>query len=94
MQNNVQSDATKITIKRKRFRMPIVTILIAFTSASLFYALGAIPVQLIWHSGEHQIAWQWLTAHFSHISDKHLMWNLCALLILGTVIEDTSRLSV
>jgi len=71
--------------------MPIVTILIAFTSASLFYALGAIPVQLIWHSGEHQIAWQWLTAHFSHISDKHLMWNLCALLILGTVIEDTSR---
>ena len=72
-------------------RVPFLTLSIAALSTALFYVLGAIPEQLIWHQTEGQMPWQWLTAHISHISNEHLLWNVGALLILGSIIEQTSR---
>ena len=76
---------------RPHCRTPIFTACIAILCTTLFYLLGAVPEQLIWQQGENKAVWQWITAHFSHISEQHLLWNIAALLILGSIIEQTSR---
>lgn len=72
-------------------RLPIVTISIATLTTALYFIGGAMPEYLLWHQGESLKIWQWLSAHFSHISIEHLAWNITALLILGGIIEQTSR---
>jgi membrane associated rhomboid family serine protease len=72
-------------------RLPVVTISIALTTISVFLLGGAMPDQLIWHNGENTRIWQWLTAHFAHISSEHVSWNIIAFFILGSIIEQTSR---
>jgi membrane associated rhomboid family serine protease len=72
-------------------RLPIVTISIALTTICVFLLGGAIPDHLIWHNGEGTRTWQWLSAHFAHISTEHLTWNIVAFIILGSIIEQTSR---
>jgi rhomboid family GlyGly-CTERM serine protease len=57
----------------------------------IFLLAGAMPDQLIWHNGTDIQNWQWVSAHFAHISREHLIWNLAALLLLGSIIEQTSR---
>ena len=72
-------------------RLPIVTLSIAFVTAVLYVIGGAIPEQLIWVQDDASQIWQWVSAHFSHISGDHLVWNIAALIILGGIIEQTSR---
>jgi len=72
-------------------RLPIVTISIALVTMIFYLLGGAMPEQLIWHQGEATRVWQWISAHFSHISIEHLTWNIAALLILGGIIEQSSR---
>jgi rhomboid family GlyGly-CTERM serine protease len=72
-------------------RLPIVTISIALTTICVFLLGGPVPDQLIWHNGEGTKIWQWLSAHFAHISSEHLSWNIVAFVILGSIIEQTSR---
>jgi len=54
----------------------------------------ALPSTLIFHAEEGQRAWQWLSSHWVHINKQHLIWNMAALLILASLIEQTSRLLV
>lgn len=73
------------------FRLPIISLLLGAACALIFWIFGAIPNTLILHSDEGQRAWQWLSSHWVHISKQHLIWNISALLILGSLIEQTSR---
>ncbi len=74
-----------------KVRLPIVSLVLGATCALIFWIFGAIPSTLILHSDEGQRAWQWLSSHWVHISEQHLIWNLAAFLILGSLIEQTSR---
>jgi len=72
-------------------RLPIVTIGLSITTICVFLFAGALPDHLVWHSGADRQNWQWVSAHFAHISGEHLIWNFTALLLLGSIIEQTSR---
>lgn len=72
-------------------RFPIVTLTISVICTTLYAILGAMPEALLWHADESQRTWQWLSAHFVHISFEHLAWNLGALIVLGSIIEQTSH---
>jgi rhomboid family GlyGly-CTERM serine protease len=50
-----------------------------------------MPESLIWHQPPTTKIWQWVSAHFTHISLDHLIWNVAAFAILGSIIEQTSR---
>ena len=71
-------------------RFPTVTLTIALVTATLYVIGGAMPEQLIWHQDD-STPWQWVSAHFAHISAEHLILNLIALVALGGMIEQTSR---
>lgn len=71
-------------------RLPIVTTSISLIIVALYFIAGAMPDSLMWQHSTTQI-WQWLSTHFVHISLDHLAWNLIAFLILGSIIEQTSR---
>lgn len=71
-------------------RLPIVTTSMSAIIAALYFIAGAMPDVLMWQHSSTQI-WQWVSAHFVHISFGHLTWNLTAFLILGSIIEQTSR---
>lgn len=73
-------------------RLPIVTMGISAVVIALYFIAGAIPETFIWHSAPSTQWWQWLSAHFVHISFDHLIWNVAALFILGSIIEQTSRI--
>ena len=75
-------------------RLPIISLLLGAACALIFWIFGAIPSTLIFHAEEGQRAWQWLSSHWVHISKQHLIWNVAALLMLGSLIEQTSRLLV
>lgn len=75
-------------------KLPIVTFSVALATCVLYALWGAMPDTLIWHQGEGQSVWQWLTAHFVHISTEHLLWNVVALLLLGSIIEQNSRFAL
>lgn len=75
-----------------RLRLPVVSFLLGAACALIFWVFGAIPNTLILHSNEGQRAWQWLSSHWVHLSNRHLIWNMAALLVLGGIIEQTSRL--
>ena len=75
-------------------KLPIVTLSVALATCVLYVLLGAMPEVLIWHHGEGHSAWQWLTAHFVHISIEHLLWNVVALVLLGSIIEQNSRIAL
>ncbi len=72
-------------------RLPIISLVLCAASALIFLAFGAIPNNLIFHTDEGQRAWQWLSGHWVHISKQHLVWNMAALLILGSLIEQVSH---
>ena len=72
-------------------RLPIVTLSIALVVVALYFITGAMPESLIWHQPPTTRIWQWVSAHFAHISVDHLVWNVAAFVILGSIIEQTSR---
>ncbi|WP_189402488.1 rhombosortase [Arenicella chitinivorans] len=71
-------------------KFPLITLTVAFATCALYVFLGAMPELLIWQHGEGQQGWQWLSAHFVHISAEHLVWNTVALLVLGSIVEQNS----
>jgi len=61
--------------------------------SSVFIILGAVPESLYYNkdainNGE---IWRFVTAHIVHSDLEHLVWNLCALIILSLLIERESR---
>lgn len=72
-------------------RLPIATISIALVTIAIYFFSGAIPEPLIWHQDENRTVWQWVSAHFVHINLEHLMLNVAAFVILGAIVEQTSR---
>ncbi len=73
-------------------RFPFLTIIVSIFVLALFILTGPIPEGLIWQQGGSAQYWRWVSGHFVHISLAHLAWNMIALLILGTIIEQTSKI--
>ena len=73
-------------------KLPIVTLSISGLMALVFIAFGGAPEKFVWLAdmGFTQ-TWRMLTAHFVHSDLEHLVWNLVAFLVLGTVIEQHSK---
>lgn len=57
----------------------------------LFMGFGAANENLIFITQASTHGWTWLSAHFTHISTEHLIWNVAALLILGLILESYSK---
>lgn len=76
-------------------KTPYLTILIAIVLVGAYLAFGPMPDQLMFHS-ETPKFWQWFSAHYVHIGNEHLIWNLIAFAVLGSVIEQhsTNRLGL
>lgn len=76
-------------------KFPILTIFISASVISLHLVFGDTPREFIWVSGEfvHR-PWSLISAHLVHISSEHLVWNVAALLILSSIVEQTSRREV
>ena len=72
-------------------RLPIVSASLVLFIVALFLIVGVMPETLMWHTLPTTRFWQWVSAHFVHISISHLIWNCTALLLLGGIIEQTSR---
>ena len=70
-------------------KFPTVTAAITTTIIGLFLAFGALPENLIWQNNA-AYSWQLISAHFVHIGADHLTWNLLALIILASIIEQHS----
>ncbi len=69
--------------------MPIITFSIGTICGVLYLVFGAAPQVLVFQSsatGLDSII-RLLTAHFVHSDVPHLLWNLCGLLILGSLLE-------
>ena len=74
----------------KHYRISL--ILLSLTSL-IFFTLGAVPESLYYNkeaisNGE---IWRLVSAHIVHSDLEHLVWNLCALIILSLLIERESR---
>lgn len=67
-------------------KFPILTAVISVVIVTLYIVFGANPETLVWQRGSHDM-WRWVSGHFVHISGTHLIWNLCAFIILGSIIE-------
>lgn len=65
-----------------------------FTLTSLiFFTLGAVPESLYYNKEaiSHGEIWRFISAHIVHSDLQHLLWNLCAIIILSLLIERESR---
>ena len=71
-----------------------VTFILSIIITALFFSLGAVPEKLYFN--QEAIAngeiWRLITAHLVHSDLQHLIWNLCALIILSLLIEQHDRL--
>ena len=80
-----------IIFRPNGFRLPIVSTCISLAVITIYLITGALPETLIWHQAEGFRFWQWLSAHFVHINTEHMTLNLVAFMVLGSIIEQTSR---
>lgn len=67
-------------------KFPSLTLLITICIIALYLAFGANPEALVWQQNTTDV-WRWLSGHFVHISTTHLVWNLVAFILLGSIIE-------
>ena len=70
-------------------KFPIVTLSLSLVTFTLFSLFGEAPSTLTWQVSQLKV-WQPISAHFVHISFEHLFWNVTALIILGSIIEQHS----
>lgn len=77
----------------KRYYLTIsITILIS----GLFIISGAVPETLIFNhdsitNGEY---WRLVSAHLVHSDREHLIWNLCAFILLSLLLEQQNRMMI
>jgi len=71
-------------------KFPLLTSVITTTIVALYFAFGANPEALVWQQNNYDV-WRWLSGHFAHISAAHLLWNLIAFVILGSIIEQYKK---
>lgn len=82
-------------------RTSALTIVNHFPYASLFLAAAAVVVYALPSASSHlqydrlAIAqgelWRALSGHWTHVSANHLVWNILAFVVLGTLCERSSR---
>jgi rhomboid family GlyGly-CTERM serine protease len=77
----------------KRLKKYSLTAMLALLISALFLLVGSVPDALVFNKeaviqGEY---WRLLTAHLVHSDWEHLLWNLSALLIVSTLIEQYQR---
>lgn len=70
-----------------------VTLSLASMVCALFVIYGPVPESLYYNRNavaDNEI-WRLITGHLVHSDLEHLLWNLCAFLILSLLIEQQSR---
>jgi len=73
-------------------KIPFITLSITIVTTALFAVFGNAPEYFTWFSQEGlQQPWTLISAHFIHSDFEHLVWNVGAFLILGSIIEQFSR---
>jgi len=72
-------------------KIPFITISISSVMMALFVLLGSAPETLVWLADHNDQTWRSISAHFVHSDTEHLLWNLAAFLILGSIIEQYSK---
>lgn len=76
----------------KLCRLPLVAIALALVSAAIHLGSGVAETlqfdRTAVASGEW---WRLFTAHYTHFDANHLVWDVAALLVLGTLAERESR---
>ncbi|HIP82178.1 MAG TPA: rhombosortase [Desulfocapsa sulfexigens] len=77
------------TSEKTSLNMPWLSFTIFLGSALLFLILGAVPDTLIYNRTaiENGEIWRLLSSHFVHCDLAHLGWNITALFILGSLLE-------
>ncbi len=75
------------------FKQYKITVFLFTLISILFFSLGAVPESLYFNqtaisNGEY---WRLITAHLVHSDLEHLIWNLCALVIISSLIEQKNR---
>ena len=75
-----------------KLRLPFVTLAVA-AAAIIIHLVPGLPEQLQFDRAAlaHGELWRWLTGHLTHFESNHLIWDLGALLGLGSVAEHESR---
>lgn len=75
-------------------RVPIITLILATLIATLYLnypreseLFQELALTVSWN----EELWRLLTCHLLHTDNNHLLWNIAALLILGSIVEINSR---
>jgi len=76
-----------------RFRLPWRTLLLGLLATLLYWIAGVAPDNLVYH--REAIAqgdlWSMISGHWVHSDRQHAVWNIAALLILGSLFERTLK---
>ena len=73
-------------------KIPFYTLAIGLIMVGLFLFFGDAPEQFTFYSGvSFKQPWRLITAHFVHSDAQHLIWNLSAFILLGSIIEQYSK---
>ncbi len=70
-------------------RLPHFTLIMAFTSIGLFFVFGPASELLVYDREAiiHGEYWRLLSGHLVHSDGEHALWNILALLLIGTLLE-------
>jgi rhomboid family GlyGly-CTERM serine protease len=76
-----------------RFRLPWRTLLLALSATLLYWIAGIAPDNLVYsrEAIEQGELWSLISGHWVHSDRQHAVWNIAALLILGSLFERTLR---
>ncbi len=75
--------------QRGSTRLPRFTLLMAFTAIGLFLGFGSAPELLVYDREAviHGELWRLLTGHLVHSDGEHALWDILALVLIGTLQE-------
>jgi len=73
-------------------KIPFITLSISAIICALFATYGSAPVFLTWFTSEGVTQpLKLLSAHFVHSDLEHLIWNVSAFILLGSIVEQHSK---
>jgi rhomboid family GlyGly-CTERM serine protease len=77
-------------------RIPFLTLLLAALAVAIHLLPEFVTTGLQFERGAFAGGewWRFISAHLTHFDSNHLAWDVAALLVLGTLVETTSRRAV
>lgn len=76
-----------------RLRLPWRTLLLSLLAILLYWIAGAAPEHLVYSRAaieQHEL-WSLISGHWVHSDRQHALWNIAALLILGSLFEQVMK---